>query len=60
VAWADEAEIGRSRVVVTTLGEEYVPDARGTCRVEDFPEPGQTVTLTWQTAQQNLVITDMQ
>ncbi len=56
-AWADDEELGRATVRVTTLGEEFVPDARGTCRVEDFPEPGQTVTLTWQTAQQNFVIT---
>ena len=42
---------------VTTLGEEFVRDAVGECTVEDFPVPGETVTLSWQQNQQNFVIT---
>ena len=52
----DGIEVGRASVTVTTLGEEFVEDAAGTCEVEDFPQPGETTTLTWQQAQQNFVL----
>ena len=44
-------------VRVTTLGEEFVRDVTGECVVEDFPVPGETVTLEWQQNSQNFVIT---
>ncbi len=44
-------------VRVTTLGEEFVRDAVGECVAEDFPVPGETVTLEWQQTSQNFVIT---
>ena len=45
---------------VTTLGEEFVQRAAGTCEAADFPTPGETVTVQWQEAQQNFVITGVQ
>ena len=57
-AWVDGVELGRATVRVTTLGEEFVRDAAGTCTVTDFPSPGETVTLEWQQNQQNFVITE--
>ena len=57
VAWVDEVELDRATVTVTTLGEEFLRDAEGACEVEDFPLPGETVTLAWQQNKQNFVIT---
>ena len=57
VALVDGVELGRATVTVTTLGEEFVEDAVGECLVENFPYPGQQVTLEWQQNQQNFVIT---
>ena len=48
----------RLRVRVTTLGEEFVKDVAGMCEVANFPHTGKAVTLVWQEAQQNFVITD--
>ena len=48
----------RLRVRVTTLGEEFVKDVAGMCEAVDFPHTGKAVTLVWQEAQQNFVITD--
>ena len=56
VALVDGAELDRATVTVTTLGQEFVRDVAGECTVPDFPSPGETVTLTWQEAQQNFVI----
>ncbi len=53
---ADGKEFGRVRVTVTTLGEEFVEEAEGTCAVADFPGAGGTTRLVWQEAQQNFVI----
>ena len=58
IALVDGTELGRATVTVTTLGTEFREDAQGTCEVEDFPTPGERVTLMWQEAQQNFVITD--
>ena len=55
-AQADGEEFGRATVTVTTLGEEFVEEAEGTCAVADFPETGETTDLMWQEAQQNFVI----
>ena len=60
VAWVDGVELGRATVTVSTLGEEFVREAAGRCVREDFPTPGETITLSWQEAQQNFVITDVQ
>ena len=57
VAYMDGEELGRATVRVTTLGEEFLQGAEGECMVEDFPIPGETVTLEWQQSQQNFVIT---
>ena len=32
-------------------------EVAGTCMVDDFPSPGETVRLTWQQTNQNFVIT---
>ena len=60
VAVVDGVELGRATVTVTTLGEEFVREAAGRCVREDFPTPGETITLSWQEAQQNFVITGVE
>ena len=60
VAYVDDVELGRAVVRVTTLGTEILRDAEGECVVEDFPMPGETVTLEWQQNQQNFVITNIE
>ena len=60
VTYADEEELGRATVRVTTLSEEFVQGVEGECVVEDFPDTGQRVTLAWQQNRQNFVITDVQ
>ena len=60
VAVVDGVELGRATVTVSTLGEEFVQGAAGTCELADFPTPGETVTLRWQEAQQNFVITGVE
>ena len=60
VAVVDGEELGRATVRVTTLGAEFVRGAEGECVVEDFPMPGETVTLEWQQNSQNFVITDVE
>ena len=57
IARADGVAFDRATVRVVTLGTNFLRGARGTCEAVDFPEVGDTVTLTWQTAQQNFVIT---
>ena len=56
VAWVDEIELGRATVTVTTLGQEFVEDAVGTCAVEDFPRAGTSAFVAWQQSSQNFVI----
>ena len=60
VAVVDGVELGRATVTVTTLGEEFVQGAAGRCVREDFPTPDETISLTWQEAQQNFVITGLE
>ena len=55
-ALVDGVELGRARVTVTTLGEEFVRGVGGACEVEDFPRRGESVTLVWQQTSQNFVI----
>ncbi len=59
-AVADRVVFGRTRVRVTTLGEEFVRGAAGRCSVEAFPSASESVTLEWQQSRQNFVITDVQ
>ena len=60
VAYVDDMELGRATVRVTTVGEgeeeEFLRGAEGECVVDDFPMPGETVTLEWQQNSQNFVI----
>ena len=58
VALVDGTELGRAIVIVTTLGAPFRSGLSGTCDVADFPTPGESVTLVWQEARQNFVITD--
>ncbi len=60
VVIVDGTELGRARVVVTTLGAPFRHGLSGTCAVPDFPALGETVTLVWQEARQNFVITNGQ
>ena len=60
VARADGVIFDRATVRVTTLGEPFRTGLAGTCEVTDFPSTGQTVTLTWQQAQQNFVMTNVE
>ena len=60
VAFVDGVELGRATVRVTTLGVEFVRGVEGECVVEDFPSPGETVTLEWQETHQNFVIVDIE
>ena len=60
VAFIDGEELGRATVRVTTLGVEFVRDVEGECMVEDFPMPGEAVTLAWQQNSQNFVITEVE
>ena len=59
-AVVDGVELGRATVQVTTLGQEFVRGAEGMWEVTDFPMLGETVTLEWQEAQQNFVITHVE
>ena len=38
VALVDGVELGRARVTVTTLGQEFLRGVAGRCEAEDFPE----------------------
>ena len=58
VVLVDGTELGRAIVIVTTLGAPFVRGLRGTCEVADFPTPGESLTLVWQEARQNFVMTD--
>ena len=58
VALVDGVELSRTSVTVTTLGTPFLREASGTCEATDFPSTGERVTLVWQEARQNFVITD--
>ena len=53
----DGEEWATATFTVTTLGEEFRRGLAGQYTVEDFPRPGESVTVEWQEAQQNFVIT---
>ena len=56
----DGEEWATATFTVTTLGEEFRRGLVHTGRVADFPGPGQVVTVEWQEAQQNFVITGVE
>ena len=56
----DGEEWATATFTVTTLGEETLRGLNRTAEVADFPSAGETVTVEWQEAQQNFVITDWQ
>ena len=56
VATVDGIELDRTTVTVTTLGEEFVRGAEGSCTVPDFPLAGETAALVWQQSKQNFVL----
>ena len=56
-ASADGVEFARVEVTVTTLGTEFRRGLSREVTLPDFPEVGTDVTLMWQEAQQNFVIT---
>ncbi len=45
---------------MTTLGEEFVRGLEGEYALADFPTVRQTVTVEWQEALQNFVITTVE
>ncbi len=62
-AFVDRVVLDQATVQVTTLGEgaeeEFLHGAVGECVVEGFPYQDEMVTLEWQQASQNFVITDV-
>jgi uncharacterized delta-60 repeat protein len=56
-ARADGQVLGTASFTVTTLGESFLRGASGTFDLEDFPEDGSSVEVTWSEGQQNFVIT---
>lgn len=57
-ALADGVEFGRATVTVNTLGKEFFTGLNRTLLVENFPEGGRNVTLSWEEALQNFTIQD--
>ena len=59
VAYADGEQFATSTFNVTQLSTgEFLSGASATATVNDFPSPGNTITLTWEQTLQNFVITD--
>ena len=54
----DGEELGWSRVIVTTLGEEFRRGLQGQFTLPDFPGLEEAVKVEWQQGQQNFVITE--
>ncbi len=50
--------LGAHSVTVATLGEEFLRGAEGEYVLDDFPQPGQSVTIEWEEALQNFVIVE--
>ena len=53
----DGEEWATATFTVTTLGEEFRRGLTGRYTLTDFPSPGEAVTVEWQEAQQNFVMT---
>jgi hypothetical protein len=59
VAYADGEQFATSTFNVTKLSTgEFLSGASATTTVNDFPSPGNTITLTWEQTLQNFVITN--
>ena len=59
VAYADGEQFATSTFNGTKLSTgEFLSGASATATVNDFPSPGNTITLTWEQTLQNFVITD--
>lgn len=59
VAYADGEQFATSTFNVTQLSTgEFLAGVSKTTTVNDFPSPGNTITLTWEQTLQNFVITD--
>ncbi len=59
-AVVDGTVFGRTRVRVTTLGTEFLRGVSGRYWLPDFPNAGETVSIDWQEASQNFVITGVE
>jgi hypothetical protein len=58
VVFADGVEFARATFTVTSLGQEFLTGASGTCQIPDFA--GHNVTLQWQENLQNFSIVGVQ
>ena len=56
----DGEEWATAAFTITTLGAEMVQGLTHTAEVADFPRSGQVVTVEWQEAKQNFVITGVE
>lgn len=56
-ALADGVEFGRATFTVVTLGTEFLRGANGCYLLENFPQPGKSVTVCWEQSSQSFVIT---
>lgn len=56
---ADGAQFGSATFAVTTLGAEFLSGKSGTFVLNDFPMAGQSITIQWQEASQNFIVTGM-
>ena len=55
-ALADGKEFAQVKVTVANFGSEFLTGATGEFAVDNFPQEGQQITLTWQESLQNFVI----
>ncbi|WP_456404162.1 PhoPQ-activated protein PqaA family protein [Thiolapillus sp.] len=55
-ALTDGRVIGSTEFTVTTLGAPFRRGLSGVYQLSDFPEQGQSVSVTWQQSQQNFAI----
>ena len=60
VAYDNGVEFDRVTFWVVTTGENFLRDAHGTCRIADFPSPGETATFTWTESTQHLELTELE
>ena len=49
-----------SKFTVTTTGMRFLTGASGTCRLSDFPGPGETTTFEWNQSTQHLEMTGVE
>ena len=49
-----------SKFTVTTAGVEFLTEAHGTCRLSDFPSPGETTTFEWNQGTQHMEMTGVE